>query len=109
VKNLLQSGGVLIEEKRTNSPAARSGQNAAPELGTVSDTYNTGSIWIDPETHRIMQIGPDGNITKSKAIYAVGAMTRGQIINASMVRGIVQAASRVADDLIGYLTRINSR
>jgi len=39
----------------------------------------------------------------------VGAMTRGQIINASMVRGIVQAASRVADDLIGYLTRISSK
>jgi hypothetical protein len=54
-------------------------------------------------------MGPDGNITRSEAIYAVGVMTRGQIINASMVRGIVQAASRVADDLIGYLTRINSR
>ena len=50
-----------------------------------------------------MQRGPDGKITRSRAIYAVGAMTRGQIIDASMVRGIVQATSRIADDLINYL------
>jgi hypothetical protein len=48
-------------------------------------------------------VGPDGNITTSNAIYAVGVMTRGQIINASMVRGIVESTSRIADDLMNYL------
>ena len=106
-KNLLQSGGVLIEEKRTNSPAVRPGRNAAPELGTVGDTYKTGSIWIDPDTHLIMQMGAEKQIARSNAIYAVGAMTRGQNIDASMVRGIVQATSRIADDLVNYLIRKN--
>jgi hypothetical protein len=32
-------------------------------------------------------------------------MTRGQIIDASMVRGIAQATARIADDLVDYLTR----
>jgi hypothetical protein len=50
-----------------------------------------------------MQVGPGKKIAKSKAIYAVGAMTRGQIIDASMVRGIVRATSRIADDLISCL------
>jgi hypothetical protein len=78
---------------------------AAPELKPAVDTYKTGSIWIDPETHHIMQMGPEKKITKSNAIYAVGAMTRGQIIDASMVRGIAQATARIADDLVNYLIR----
>jgi uncharacterized NAD(P)/FAD-binding protein YdhS len=107
--NLIQSGAVQIEEIKPAEPASGSGHGVVSASADGADSYKTGSIWIDPETHRIMQMGPDGNITRSEAIYAVGVMTRGQIINASMVRGIVQAASRVADDLIGYLTRINSR
>jgi hypothetical protein len=51
-----------------------------------------------------MQLGPDEKPTRSNRIYAVGAMTRGQIINASMADGIVQATSRIADDLVAYLS-----
>jgi hypothetical protein len=51
-----------------------------------------------------MQVGPDEKLTKSGKIYAVGAMTRGQIINVSMADGIVQATSRIADDLADYLS-----
>lgn len=72
-------------------------------------TYKTGSIWIDPETHQIIQIGPDSTVTRSSFIYAVGAMTRGQIIDASMARGIVQATSRIAEDLIDYLIHTQGR
>ena len=102
--NLLQSGTVQIEEVDSVEQAA------GPSPGVVSlpvhgaDFYKTGSIWIDPATHRIKQVEPDGNITTSSAIYAAGAMTRGQIINASMVRGIVEATSRIADDLIKSFT-----
>ncbi len=102
-RNLLQSGTVQIEEVQTVETAADSGPNIVPGSKTGADSYKTGSIWIDPATHRIMQIGPGRKIMRSKAIYAVGAMTRGQIINASMVRGIVQATSRIADDLISHL------
>jgi len=60
---------------------------------------------MDPATYHIMQMKPEKKVTKSNAIYAVGAMTRGQIIDAGMVRGIAEATSRIADDLVNYLTR----
>jgi uncharacterized NAD(P)/FAD-binding protein YdhS len=104
-KNLLKSGTVQIEEIRPVDQSTHPSRDGAPELEPAVDTYKTGSIWIDPETHHIMQMGPDKKVTKSNAIYAVGAMTRGQIIDASMARGIVQATSRIADDLVNYLTR----
>ena len=104
-RNLLKSGTVQIEEIRPVDQSTLSSRVAAPELEPAVDTYKTGSIWIDPETHHIMQIGPEKKATKSNAIYAVGAMTRGQIIDASMVRGIAQATSRIADDLVNYLIR----
>ena len=105
-KNLLKSGTILIEEFRPPGYMADSNIEFKTELETAGDAYKTGSIWIDPETHHIMQRGPDKKVTQSSTIYAVGAMTRGQIIDASMARGIVQATSRIADDLVNYLTRI---
>jgi len=101
VKNLLKRGTVLVKEFQP----AHSGHNVPTDPASAGETYKTGSIWIDPETHRIMQMGPDKNPAKSSLIYAVGAMTRGQIIDASMARGIVQATFRIAADLVDYLTR----
>jgi uncharacterized NAD(P)/FAD-binding protein YdhS len=102
-QNLIKSGTVIIEELRPDAQANHSDHHFAQVSESAGQCHKTGSIWIDPATHRIMQIGPDRKIIRSNAIYAVGAMTRGQIINASMVRGIVQATSRVADDLINCL------
>ena len=104
-RNLLKSGTVQIEEILSVSQSTHSNHEIASDSANMDTAYNTGSIWIDPETHHIMHMGPEKKVSKSNAIYAVGAMTRGQIIDASMVRGIVQATSRIADDLIDYLTR----
>jgi uncharacterized NAD(P)/FAD-binding protein YdhS len=101
VRNLLRRETVQIKEYR---PADR-GHDITADPAIAGETYKTGSVWIDPETHQIMQIGPDNTVTRSSFIYAVGAMTRGQIIDASMARGIVQATSSITNDLIGYLTR----
>ena len=103
VRNLIRRGTVQIKESRL---AHRNHTSAADSVCAL-ETYKTGSIWIGPETHQIMQIGPDNKIAGTSNIYAVGAMTRGQIVDASMARGIVQATSRIADDLIGYLTMIS--
>ena len=102
-RNLLRSGAVQIEEIRPVDQTAPSCHDAACDLETASHSYKTGSIWIDPETYHIMQMGPEEKVTESNTIYAVGAITRGQIIDASMVRGIVQATSRIAGDLVNYL------
>jgi len=104
-RNLLNSGTVQIEEIRSFDQEANSSHETALESKTDSDAYKTGSIWIDPETHLIMQMGPEKKVAKSKTIYAAGAMTRGQIIDASMARGIAEATSWIADDLVEYLSR----
>ncbi len=96
-QKLIQRGTVLIEE-------VRSAENPCDPAAS-DETYKTGSIWIDPATHHIMQMGSDHGAIRSNRIYAVGAMTRGQIIDASMARGIVEATSRIADDLIDHLAR----
>jgi hypothetical protein len=104
-KNLLASGTVQIEELQPSGHNADSERQNAGGADAAGASYKTGSIWIDPDTHQIMQLGPDEKRTRSSYIYAVGAMTRGQIINASMAQGIVQATSRIADDLVTYLSR----
>jgi hypothetical protein len=53
-----------------------------------------------------MQMGRDKKFHRSSTIYAVGAMTRGQIIDASMARGIAQSTSKIADELVEYLIRV---
>ena len=103
-RNLLASGTVQIEEFRPVIHSAYSGHQNAGAAKAAGASYKTGSIWIDPDTHQIMQAGSDEKPTKSGKIYAVGAMTRGQIINASMADGIVQATSRIADDLVAHLS-----
>ncbi|MBT8367275.1 MAG: FAD/NAD(P)-binding protein [Deltaproteobacteria bacterium] len=105
-RNLLRSGTVQIEEIRPVGQPASSGCDAAYAMETAGDAHKTGSIWIDPETFHVMQMGPEKKVTRTEAIYAVGAMTRGQIIDASMAHGIVQAISRIADDLVNCLIRI---
>jgi hypothetical protein len=55
-------------------------------------------IWIDHRTHRVPALSsePPG----LGAVYAVGAMTRGQIIDASMAHSLVLSAQIVCDDLL---------
>jgi len=105
IKNLLKSGTVQIEEFRPVGHQNHLDDKISSASAAEGETCKTGSIWIDPETHQIMQIGPDNTVTRSSFIYAVGAMTRGQIIDASMARGIVGATSRIADDMVGSLIR----
>jgi uncharacterized NAD(P)/FAD-binding protein YdhS len=104
-KNLIKSGTVQIEEIRPIYQKNQSRGDSALASKDSSEAYKTGSIWIDPDTQQIMKMGPGNKVTKNNAIYAVGAMTRGQIINASMVRGIAKVTSRIADELVNHLIR----
>ena len=105
VGNLLSRGIVLIKEFRPADHPTDPDHHFTADRAHAGETYETGSIWIDPATHGIMQMGPENQVTGSSVIYAVGAMTRGQILDASMARGIGQATARIADDLIDYLIR----
>jgi uncharacterized NAD(P)/FAD-binding protein YdhS len=104
-KNLRLSGTVQTTEIRPVGKKDCSNSKTAARSQSTAQVYETGSIWIDPDSHKIMQMESDQTITPSNAIYAVGAMTRGQIIDASMARSIVQSTARIANDIVGYLTR----
>jgi hypothetical protein len=69
-------------------------------------TYKTGSIWIDPETHHVIRKPPNKIPVNSNSIYAVGAMTRGQIIDASMAHGIVKSTARIANSWVIDLKKV---
>jgi hypothetical protein len=105
-KNLLKRGIVQNAEtqpvQKENIPSNRSAGQPKPKL----HTYKTGSMWIDPETHHVIQQMSSKTIVKSNSIYAVGAMTRGQIIDASMAHGIVQSTARIANRWIEDLMKI---
>ena len=86
--------GMVLTEEFQPADKVRDPYNSA-DVGC----YKTGSVWIDPNTHQVMQRGPQGEIMPSESLYAVGAMTRGQIINASMAQSIVCSVSKAAAHL----------
>ena len=107
-RNLLGSGTVQIEAlPYFDQRKARHGANDDDQEKPIQ-TYITGSIWIDPETHHLVRIGKDGRRTVSDRVYAVGPMTRGQIIDASMAYASAVSTAGIAEDLIGFLEKPQS-
>ena len=105
-KNLLKRGIVQIEETQILQQADQGNAPSANQLKTGFQTYKTGSMWIDPTTHQIMRLASDGTTNRSNGVYAVGAMTRGQIIDASMAHGIVQSIAKIASHWVEYLRQV---
>jgi len=97
--NLLKSGTVQIEplvletgeERKKNGYAAEAALNG------------TGSLWVDPLTHRVQRTGKNGRVIISDSIYAVGAMTRGQIIDASMAYGSAVSTATIAENWVNQI------
>jgi uncharacterized NAD(P)/FAD-binding protein YdhS len=77
------------------------------EQAALSGAFRTGSLLIDPHTHQVLPLC--SNRSRAGAVYAVGAMTRGQIINASMAHGIAQATAMISDNLLNDLTKASRR
>jgi hypothetical protein len=92
-RNLVRSGVVQIERFPTRSRHVPQGETTA---GEKENWYDSGSLWIDPETHQVLRMKADGSMTPSRCLYAAGIMTRGQILDASTARGCAVSASRVA-------------
>jgi uncharacterized NAD(P)/FAD-binding protein YdhS len=105
-KSLLKRGIVQNEEIQPGQPENKQGNRSNPQPQAKLHAYKTGSMWIDPETHHVVRQTSDNISTKSKAICAVGAMTRGQIIDASMAHGIVRSTARIADHWVDDLKQV---
>jgi hypothetical protein len=100
--NLLRSGVVRIERLPIQTRSGPPGDMAALDKENV---YDSGSLWIHPETHQVLRVKADGSTTPSRCLYAAGIMTRGQILDASTAHGCVLSASRVASqwaNLVDY-------
>ncbi len=106
--NLLASKTIQIEEIRNTINGEADGKSTPCDTQSLCCSYKTGSIIIDPETNLIMQKKSGNKLTRSSTVYAVGPMTRGQIIDASMARSIVQSTSRIADHLLEFLDHAKS-
>jgi hypothetical protein len=105
IQRMLKSGVIQTGEAQIIQQLNRQGRKDANPTQTTDQTYKTGSIWIDPGTHQVMRRSSDNISSKLKAVYAVGAMTRGQIIDASTANGIVKSTSRIANDLVDEMIK----
>ena len=105
-KRLLKRGIVQNEEIQAVRPENSHSNRSAKQPKMKLHTYKTGSIWIDPETHHVIRKASNKKPVNSNSIYAVGAMTRGQVIDASMAHGIVQSTARIADSWVEDLKKV---
>jgi len=103
MQNLVKRRIVQNEESQHVQSGKIQATLSAGQQESNSLVYKTGSVRIDPRTHCIIRRDSGGKTNQSSAIYAVGAMTRGQIIDASMARGIVQSTATIANSLIHHL------
>jgi len=101
--NLLKSGTVEIEPPDRNIASLKD-NGARPSRGRRPVGRDArGGLWIDPRTHRVRRTRADGGIAVSERITAVGAMTRGQIIDASMAHGSAVSTDVVAREWVDYV------
>jgi hypothetical protein len=97
--NLLKSGTIQIEPLVLENHKTRMNNGCAAE----TPSGGTGSLWVDPSTHRIRRTEMNGRVVKSESIYAVGAMTRGQIIDASMAHGSAVSTQTIAENWVDQI------
>jgi len=105
IQRMLKSGLIQTGEAQIIQQLKRQGLKDANPTPATDQRYKTESIWIDPATHQLMRLSSDNIASKLKAVYAVGAMTRGQIIDTSTANGIVKSTSRIANDLVNELKK----
>ena len=99
-RNLIQNGTIHL---RGNQDEESGGIDIAAPLSGEMAKRSDESVWIDPDSHRVMQISHSGTTSRSKKLYAIGAMTRGQIIDVSMARALTRSTDCVAGQLIDWL------
>ncbi len=103
-QNLLQSTFAQPDGPPGMRLIGRSRDISRGNTGPGNVAGRPGSIRIDPNSHRIVAAGPGAAAVPSPFIYAVGAMTRNQIIDASMAYGIARSTAVIAEDWADCLT-----
>lgn len=99
-RNLIQNGNILLDECARGEPTTTKNKTPSP---TQSLQYPGKTLCIDTDTHQVLQIDRNGGIMRSKSLYAVGSMTRGQIIDVSMAKGLTRSTDCIARQLVDRL------
>ncbi len=98
---VVDARGQQGDYRRNPAPLARA-LCASQWLVLTEGVYR--GVAIDPQTREVLGRGRDGRIAPVAGLYAFGAMTRGQMLDASMARGLVLASAQLAQDLAGEFT-----
>jgi len=100
-RNIVASINAQRAQKRPDRTVYGQPNTSIGGKETVFNGDDHPTIRIDPLTHRVVlpDFGPRA------AVYAVGAMTRSQIIDASMAHGLSCSTATIADNLIHMLLR----
>jgi uncharacterized NAD(P)/FAD-binding protein YdhS len=94
IRRLVRRGLVCLSEESSDTAEGR-------RTDVAGTACQTGSVVVEPETMRVV---PEVGLTAgSPRLYAVGAMTRGQMIDASMAAGITRSAAAVAEDIVSWI------
>ncbi len=97
-RSLIASGWIHIDRERVGAPASGSQGGRQGE----TEFLRAGSVRIDPRSHQV-ELSPPPQ-AGGGAVYAVGAMTRGQIIDASMAHGLSLSTATIADRILDGLS-----
>lgn len=91
MQNLLRRGLVQLQEAQT-------------EGYETPFIHHTGTIIVDPLTHRVVPPDRGRSSVPAGGLYAIGAMTRGQIIDTSMAYGLARSTATIAAEMIARLS-----
>ena len=105
-RNLLRRGIVQSDERWCYAPTFSFDTGADRAKSSDHPFYRSGSMLIDPETHQVVAKDFGDTGWENRSIFAIGAMTRGQIIDASMAYGIIRSTATIVDWLTATLSGI---
>jgi len=99
-QNLIQAGYVRSGPVEMPVDLASKSEDVR-NSGKETPAQPSGTLPIDPETGRVRLLSSQHSIYG--AVYAVGAMTRGQIIDASMAHGLCRSTAAICKELLEAL------
>ena len=97
-RNLIAKGWVQSVRLEAESPESETAKTATRGRPLEDRLLRAGSIRINPQTHQV-ETSASGE-PAAELLYAVGAMTRGRIIDASMAHGLARSTATVADRIL---------
>ena len=99
-RNLVRNGKILLDGCIRGKSAAT---KAETDSSSLSEQHRGKTLCIDTYTHQVLQIDRKGGFRRSNTPYAVGSMTRGQIIDVSMAKSLTRSTDCIARQLVDRL------